>query len=660
MDAGDYRTTILQTTHDSKCFPQSFALYLLMLGALPMVSCTQSEGALPPREQLVEHRFVPSVLGRASNAATRQERHRLDLEISGLVRNQVAAAPAEVRAPSAPIPPEPTVAEAYVEASNKRAPQHSKRPFPPGPVLENAIRKHPHCRLIRGLYQRLGGELLFHRDGVLTGTGESVLGLLHDVPSHGLSREDYGVDSISNARLDSQEAVATRDVALAYGVLRYVGDFQFAQWAHPLKPTRSWAVLLERHQAGMIKAAAGLFPSVDVGLKGLWPSDPLYEAARKALPEYTERMPGWRDQPRLSWRWKNFEPGDRHSLIGQYQRRLAFDGYYDGPFNSTLDERTAEAVRAFQREHGMVPDGKPGKTTNWRMTTTRKDRVNQLRATLFHLRELPSRRANATTYIRVNVAGADMQMYEQGRLVREHKVVVGNNDIEGNRQKWRQGHLNRTPLMRTKLYEVVLNPVWIVPKRIKSGEFASKTSDYLQSKGIHTKGDVLVQSAGRHNVLGQVKFLLERTNAVYMHDTNRRHLFETDDRYRSHGCMRVSDALELARHLLVRSGQMTAGEFEAALAEGKTKPVPLAQPIDVFVEYVATGIDGQGQVVFHPDVYGYDRAFARGKLPSHSSARWGSSAMRPRNVPRIPFRQFESLYAAGGLAPLSWPPKATD
>ena len=48
---------------------------------------------------------------------------------------------------------------------------------------------------------------------------------------------------------------------------------------------------------------------------------------------------------------------------------------------------------------------------------------------------------------------------------------------------------------------------------------------------------------------------------------------------------------------------MSAAEFEAVLAEGKTKKYTLPLPIDVYVEYVSTGLDETGKLVFHPDVY---------------------------------------------------------
>ena len=46
---------------------------------------------------------------------------------------------------------------------------------------------------------------------------------------------------------------------------------------------------------------------------------------------------------------------------------------------------------------------------------------------------------------------------------------------------------------------------------------------------------VLIQGRGKHNVLGQVKFLLEKSRAIFLHDTNDRSMFRFDRRDFSHG-----------------------------------------------------------------------------------------------------------------------------
>ena len=52
------------------------------------------------------------------------------------------------------------------------------------------------------------------------------------------------------------------------------------------------------------------------------------------------------------------------------------------------------------------------------------------------------------------------------------------------------------------------------------------------------------------NPLGKLKFTLEGTNGIYLHDTSARHLFGKADRTLSHGCVRLSQPEALAKWLL--------------------------------------------------------------------------------------------------------------
>ena len=53
--------------------------------------------------------------------------------------------------------------------------------------------------------------------------------------------------------------------------------------------------------------------------------------------------------------------------------------------------------------------------------------------------------------------------------------------------------------------------------------------------------------SGPHNSLGLVKFDMRNNHAIYLHDTPAKALFGADERHRSHGCVRVMDALGFAR-----------------------------------------------------------------------------------------------------------------
>jgi murein L,D-transpeptidase YcbB/YkuD len=63
-------------------------------------------------------------------------------------------------------------------------------------------------------------------------------------------------------------------------------------------------------------------------------------------------------------------------------------------------------------------------------------------------------------------------------------------------------------------------------------------------------GDYVRQKTGPKNSLGLIKFLFPNSNAIYLHDTPAKSLFNREDRAFSHGCIRVEKPVELATQIL--------------------------------------------------------------------------------------------------------------
>lgn len=61
--------------------------------------------------------------------------------------------------------------------------------------------------------------------------------------------------------------------------------------------------------------------------------------------------------------------------ITQVQQQLKELGYYQGETTGSLDENTAEAVKAFQRDHKIKIDGIPGKKTRKALTRAIKQKA---------------------------------------------------------------------------------------------------------------------------------------------------------------------------------------------------------------------------------------------------------------------------------------------
>jgi murein L,D-transpeptidase YcbB/YkuD len=81
-------------------------------------------------------------------------------------------------------------------------------------------------------------------------------------------------------------------------------------------------------------------------------------------------------------------------------------------------------------------------------------------------------------------------------------------------------------------------------------------------------------------------------------------------RQRSHGCVRVQNAVEFAR-LLLSPDPAKLAEFDTAQETRETTRVTTGREITVRLLYWTAFVDGQGRVAFREDVYGRDGKLAQ-------------------------------------------------
>jgi L,D-transpeptidase YcbB len=164
-----------------------------------------------------------------------------------------------------------------------------------------------------------------------------------------------------------------------------------------------------------------------------------------------------------------------------------------------------------------------------------------------------------------------------------------------------------------------------VPVRIQHGELKRRIQSdpgYLKRHGYRLRtikgGEQrLAQAPGRGNALGSVKILFPNRHSVYLHDTPMRAAFSRSRRALSHGCVRVHQPIRLAVALLEADSTMQRSKVERIVRERKESVlVELRKPVPVVIEYntVAFAPDSE-RPVFLDDIYGYDAAYHRGKLP---------------------------------------------
>jgi murein L,D-transpeptidase YcbB/YkuD len=236
----------------------------------------------------------------------------------------------------------------------------------------------------------------------------------------------------------------------------------------------------------------------------------------------------------------------------------------------------------------MKPDGVIGPDTLVALNSGPADRARQLAIAMERLRWLD--RTPPATRIDVNTAATTLHFWRDGKLVDKRAVVAGEPD-------------KPTPQIQAPFFRLVANPTWTVPKSIVENEISKKGSGWLQANNFIVKNGQYVQQSGPKNSLGIVKFDMLDDYAIYLHDTPAKALFGLPERHRSHGCVRVENALQFAAAIAQQQGIMDA--FRKGMASGDETFVKLKTEIPVRLLYHTAFFDG-GKVQFRPDVYGWD------------------------------------------------------
>lgn len=305
--------------------------------------------------------------------------------------------------------------------------------------------------------------------------------------------------------------------------------------------------------------------------------------------------------------WPNFrqggtlEPGATDDRIPALVARLVAEGDLSEAAGNRLKSSTTygielqNAVKSFQTRHGLGADARIGGGTQRSLGASAENRARQIALNLERRRWL--KRDLAPERIEVNTAAAIMVYYRDGRPIHSNRVIVGS--VE-----------HQTPSLERPFASVVANPPWTVPMGIARREILPKGPGYLAANDMYINDQGwVVQRAGPRSSLGYVKFELRDSYAIFLHDTPSKGAFNLSVRQRSHGCVRVQNAVEFAR-LLLQPDPTKLGEFDTAQDNRKTTRVTTGRPITVRLLYWTAFVDGQGRVAFREDVYKRDAQLA--------------------------------------------------
>lgn len=296
-----------------------------------------------------------------------------------------------------------------------------------------------------------------------------------------------------------------------------------------------------------------------------------------------------------------------------------------------------DAVKKFQKSHGLSPDGVIGNETIKAMNVPVEQRIDQVRINLERYRWfLNSRGSN---YVMVNIPGFSVDLVQNGVHKWKSRVIVGKPDT-------------KTPVFRAEMQYIILNPQWVIPNGILVKDriitTIMKDPSYLNRKNlaiVDSNGHVLsassvdwgryasggfpyrlVQASGDEGSLGRIKFMLPNRFTVYLHDTPSKELFERSRRTFSHGCVRVDKPVELAEYVLQDTVKWNRKKIQDAIDTDRTRTVNLPKSIPVYILYQTAFADGD-QLQFRADVYDRDARLLR-VLETPASSRFIDAATK--------------------------------
>ncbi len=246
-----------------------------------------------------------------------------------------------------------------------------------------------------------------------------------------------------------------------------------------------------------------------------------------------------------------------------------------------------------------------------------KKRINQLNANIERWRWESIQ--SESKHILINIPSNTFKFYSNDSMLLYSKVITGKPETP-------------TPSnFNSKISHFFIYPYWNVPYTIATKEILpklKKDTTYLTSENFEVldRRNNLVdpstinwkrysekyfpfrlrQRDGTENTLGVLKFMFSNPYAIYLHDTNSRTLFSKENRWLSHGCIRLDKAKNFAQLICETSTYNFNTDSLNRYMEIKSRiKVAIYPEIPIHIRYYSIEAD-TNNVNFYPDIYQID------------------------------------------------------
>ncbi|MEL6169477.1 MAG: L,D-transpeptidase family protein [Pseudomonadota bacterium] len=450
---------------------------------------------------------------------------------------------------------------------------------------------------------------------------QAFLRAISEAHVHGLPAERYNPDLIRSnvSRVQNERDLGRLEVEMTRLFLTYARDVQTGV----LTPSRIDEQIVREVPLRPRQATLAAFArSSPAGfIRALPPRSPEYQRLLKEKMQYEKLIGsgGWGEKVQS----RKLEAGQSGPAVVQLRNRMIRMGYMRRSSSQTYDGAMMAAVQAFQRDHGLAPDGIAGEGTLAEVNRSPADRLASILVAMERERWMNMPQGRGDRHVWVNLADFRTKLYDDGKVTFETRSVIGERLYE-----------KRSPEFSDMIEYMEINPDWTVPRSILGRDYLPKlqqnpyAASYLQL--IDRNGRLVDRSLvdfrqytektfpftvrqppGRDNALGTVKFMFPNPYAIYLHDTPARHLFSRETRAYSSGCIRLHDPHDFAYVLLSRQMSDPEPYFQSILRSGRQTIVELETPVPVHLVYRTAFTEPKGRIQFRRDVYGRDALIFR-------------------------------------------------
>ncbi len=422
--------------------------------------------------------------------------------------------------------------------------------------IDTLLLNNYHNEELKAFYKKYDFEIVWDAKA----NRSFILNEIASAENEGLESEDYNYSKLksyeNNFENLKDSAIVDYDLLLTLNTQLYVKHISQGK-LNPRNLYSDWDIKEKTIDVNTILFQCFETSNFKEAIENCKPNHTIYKKLKSCL-RLLNQLPNDRTIGLINLKEKII-PNKKNKYIHIIKKRLLYWNDLkkkDTILSNFYDKNTQEAVRLFQKRHGLIPDAIIGRSTIEALNYYKSQRIEQVIANMERWRWYAQDFGN--NYLLINIPDYSIVAVKDNDTMQNQRVVVGRDT-------------RKTPILESKISNINLNPNWTVPPTILKEDIypeAVKNKSVFRKKGLvilNYKNEEVnpwtwkredaykykyVQNPGRNNSLGLMKINFPNKYSVYLHDTNHRDYFAFTYRSLSSGCVRLEKPLEMARYIL--------------------------------------------------------------------------------------------------------------